>query len=66
MKKERKLKLTMNKVSISNLNNVFGGGNDIIPSVNYLCVITTEPKTVPGEDCKTGKTIVYKSHDDDC
>ncbi|AXG72360.1 hypothetical protein KORDIASMS9_04631 [Kordia sp. SMS9] len=53
MKKERKLKLEMKKVSVSHLNNVLGG-DDLIPSVNFLCVVTTEPQTLPGISCKTG------------
>ena len=54
MKKERKLKLEVNKVSVSNLNTTFGGGGtDLIPSLNFLCVITTEPHSIPGENCKT-------------
>lgn len=61
MKKERKLKLVMNKVSVSNLNNVFGGGDDLIPSVNFLCIITTEPKSIPGEDCKTMNSLANQS-----
>lgn len=61
MKKERKLKLTMNKVSVSNLNNVFGGGDDLIPSVNFLCVVNTVLKTVPGEDCKTVNSLANQS-----
>ncbi len=58
MKKERKLKLQMNKISVSKLNDTHGGGSDFIPSVNYLCVITTEPHSIPGENCKTFLTAV--------
>jgi len=61
MKKERKLTLVMNKVSISNLNNVFGGGANIVPSINFVCVVSTVLKTVPGEDCRTGLGNHYKS-----
>lgn len=61
MKKERRLKLQMNKVSVSKLNNTIGGGSDIIPSVNFPCVITTEPKSIPGDDCRTGNTLSNQS-----
>jgi hypothetical protein len=60
MKKERKLKLEVKKMSISKLNNIFGG-NDPIASVDLPCVITTEPITIVGVDCKTGVTNAYRS-----
>ncbi|EDP95494.1 hypothetical protein U8527_17535 [Kordia algicida OT-1] len=53
MKKERKLKLEVNKVSVSNLNNTLGGGSDLVSSVNFPCVITTVRHTIPGLNCKT-------------
>ena len=60
MKKERKLKLEVKKVSISKLNNIFGGG-DPVASVDFLCIITTEVKTDIGVDCKTGDTKTNRS-----
>ncbi|WP_430412179.1 hypothetical protein [Kordia sp.] len=60
MKKERKLKLEVKKVSISKLNNIFGG-NDPISSVDLPCVITTVVKTIVGVDCKTGDTKTNRS-----
>ena len=61
MKKERKLKLQMNKISVSKLNHIKGAGSDLVPSVDMPCEITTEIKSVPGEDCKTVVTIINRS-----
>ncbi|MFK7750651.1 MAG: hypothetical protein AB8B65_19830 [Kordia sp.] len=54
MKTQKQVNLQVKKVSISKLNNLIGkGGTDLIPSVNFLCVITTEPHSIPGQNCKT-------------
>jgi hypothetical protein len=55
MKKERKQKLEVNRVSVSKLNHI-KGGNPIV-SID-ICVITTEEKTILDQDCKTGLTIL--------
>lgn len=58
MKKERKLKLEVNKVSVSNLYNISGGGgSDLVASINFLCVLTTVPHSIPGHNCKTFVTV---------
>ena len=61
MKKERKLKLVIKKVSVSKLNNIFGAGADPVASVDLPCIITTILKTDPGVDCKTGATKSVES-----
>lgn len=58
MKKQRKLKLEMNKVCISKLNDIKGGNP--IESVD-ICIFTAGPNTIPNEDCKTGITIIENS-----
>lgn len=62
MKKERRLRLEVNKISISKLNNIFGaGGGDPVASVDLPCVITTVVLTDIGVDCKTGETRTYNT-----
>ncbi|MGH1387720.1 hypothetical protein [Kordia sp.] len=56
MKKERKLKLEVNKVSVSKLNNV-KGGVDPVGSV-ILCQQTVECDTLIDGDCKTFVTLI--------
>ncbi|WP_046757331.1 hypothetical protein [Kordia jejudonensis] len=57
MKRERKLKLAIKKVSISKLNTIFGAGGDPVPSVDLPCELTTIViTTIIGVDCKTGAT----------
>ena len=61
MKKERKLKLEVNKVSIATLNRIKGGDPDPIGSV-VLCALTTEAAdTMDDDTCKTGITIINDS-----
>ncbi len=70
MKKQRRLKLEMNKVSVSKLNNIKGAGGPI-GSVN-ICAISTEPFTCEftmeltscaNFECtiRTGVTIINQS-----
>ncbi|WP_298422797.1 hypothetical protein [uncultured Kordia sp.] len=63
MKREIKLKLEVNKINVSKLNNIVGAGDDNVPSVNSPCVITTEPKTIEYDNCKTGDTKTDRSLD---
>ena len=54
MKKERKLKLEVNKVSISKLNNISGGGDPAVTIASVvLCELTTLCDTDMDGDCKT-------------
>jgi hypothetical protein len=59
MKNERKLKLEVNKVSVSKLNNIKGAG-DPVASIDYLCVITINGISCDGP-CQTTLTIVNPS-----
>lgn len=61
MKKERKLKLEVNKVSIATLNLIKGGD----PGSVVLCALTIEGCNTEEDNCKTGITIINES-DDDC
>lgn len=63
MKKERKLKLEMNRVSVSRLNNI-KGGNPII-SVELPCVFSINNFSCV-EICQTGLTVANQSEGRDC
>jgi len=45
---------------VSKFNNVLGSGG-YGPSIDELCVITTELKSVPGVDCRTADTQTNRS-----
>jgi len=73
MKKERKLKLVVNKVKISNLNGVFGGTDRttddtridtcVFPT-DVSCALTCDDTTsaiVRSEPCNTGDTKTNRS-----
>lgn len=65
MKKERKLKLEVSKVSIATLNRIKGGDPDPVGSV-VLCLTTTEePNTLP-DQCKTFITNAASLGQKDC
>ncbi|MBC8756009.1 hypothetical protein H2O64_15130 [Kordia sp. YSTF-M3] len=55
MKKERKLKLEVSRVSVSKLNHIIGSG----PKISIeLCALTTQCDTNIDGDCKTYITVL--------
>ncbi len=64
MKKQRKLKLEVNKVSVSKLNNIKGAG-DPIESVDFPCILSINGFSCI-LDCQTGLTIINNSEARDC
>lgn len=61
MKKERKFKLTMNKVSVSKLNNIKGKGDPLTESsVTFPCIISIDNYSCE-DDCRTGLTVLNES-----
>jgi len=63
MKKERKLKLEVNRISISRLNNVKGGG--YVTSVDFPCIISLDNYSCIGI-CQTGLTVLDGSVAKNC
>lgn len=59
MKKQRKLKLAVNKVSVSKLNSV-KGGNPII-SIDVFCAYTENEVECTSDPCQTGLTVLDRS-----
>ncbi len=82
MKKQRRLKLEMNKVSISKLNNIKGGddpvgsivlcalteGPDCTLTDEFTCTITMNVESCGFDECPsvTGITIINNSGARDC
>lgn len=64
MRKERKLKLAVNKISVSKLNSVKGG--DPIISVDVLCPLTENEAICMTDPCQTGLTILDRSIGSNC
>jgi len=60
MKKQRKFKLVMNKVSVSKLNNVKGKGGDTVTesSVTFPCIISVDAPSCQYHSCRTGLTVL--------